>query len=146
MKKFGEFIEQDILPVIKQKREENLQYILEVKKLEENYEDTMTVITARYEEALNTYNHDEQEATERVAKEKREAELRHKKAVIDFERKLFSLINGRNSAAEEFIFMNRYKQAESCKGAEAAIILKLARKYIQPDGKQNETAEKGGER
>lgn len=146
MKKFGEFIEQDILPVIKQKREENLQYILEVKKLEENYEDTMTVITARYEEALNTYNRDEQEATERLAKEKREAELRHKKAVIDFERKLFSLINGRNSAAEEFIFMNRYKQAESCKGAEAAIILKLARKYIQPDGKQNETAEKGGER
>lgn len=144
MKKFGEFIEQDILPVIKQKREENLQYILEVKKLEENYEDTMTVITARYEEALNTYNHDEQEATERLAKEKREAELRHKKAVIDFERKLFSLINGRNSAAEEFIFMNRYKQAESCKGAEAAIILKLARKYIQPDGKQNESAKEGG--
>lgn len=144
MKKFGEFIEQDILPVIKQKREENLQYILEVKKLEENYEDTMTVITARYEEALNTYNHDEQEATERLAKEKREAELRHKKAVIDFERKLFSLINGRNSAAEEFIFMNRYKQAESCKGAEAAIILKFARKYIQPDGKKNESAKEGG--
>lgn len=146
MKKFEEFIEQDVLPVVKQKWEENQQYILEVKKLEENYEDTMDVITAWCEETLNIYNRDKQEATERLAKEKREAELRHKKAVIDFERKLFSLINGRHSEAEESIFMNRFKQAESCKGAEAAIILKLARKYIQPDGKENETAEEGGER
>ncbi|WP_299337404.1 hypothetical protein [uncultured Prevotella sp.] len=144
MKKFEEFIEQDVLPVVKQKWEENQQYILEVKKLEENYEDTINVITVRYGEALDTYNHDEQEATERLAKEKREAELRHKKAVIDFERKLFSLINGRHSEAEESIFMNRFKQAESCKGAEAAIILKLARKYIQPDGKENESAKEGG--
>lgn len=146
MKKFEEFIEQDVLPVVKQKWEENQQYILEVKKLEENYEDTMDVITAWCEETLNIYNRDKQEATERLAKEKREAELRHKKAVIDFERKLFSLINGRHSEAEESIFMNRFKQAESCKGAEAAIILKLAGKYIQPDGKENETAEEGGER
>ncbi|WP_297249019.1 hypothetical protein [uncultured Prevotella sp.] len=144
MKKFEEFIEQDILPVVKQKWEENQQYTLEVKKLEENYEDTINVIAARYEEALNTYNHDEQEAAEKLAKEKREAELRHKKAVLDYERKLFSLINGRHSEAEESIFMNRYKQAENCKGAEAAIILKLARKYIQPDGKENETAKEGG--
>ena len=146
MKKFEEFIEQDVLPVVKQKWEENQQYILEVKKLEENYEDTMDVITAWCEDTLNIYNRDKQEATERLAKEKREAELRHKKAVIDFERKLFSLINGRHSEAEESIFMNRFKQAESCKGAEAAIILKLAGKYIQPDGKENETAEEGGER
>ena len=146
MKKFEEFIEQDVLPVVKQKWEENQQYILEVKKLEENYEDTMDVITAWCEETLNIYNRDKQEATERLAKEKREAELRHKKAVIDFERKLFSLINGRHSEAEESIFMNRFKQAESCKGAEAAIILRLAGKYIQPDGKENKTAEEGGER
>lgn len=144
MKKFEEFIEQDILPVVKQKWEENQQYILEVKKLEENYEDKMDIITAWCEETLNIYIRDKKEAAEKLAKEKREAELRHKKAVLDYERKLFSLINGRHSEAEESIFMNRYKQAESCKGAEAAIILKLARKYIQPDGKENETAEEGG--
>lgn len=144
MKKFEEFIEQDILPVVKQKWEENQQYILEVKKLEENYEDKMDIITAWCEGTLDICNRDKQKAAEKLAKEKREAELRHKKAVLDYERKLFSLINGRHSEAEESIFMNRYKQAESCKGAEAAIILKLARKYIQPDGKENETAEKGG--